>query len=108
MKDCEIQNRLKDFRVKQGLSQEDLADELGISRQSIIALEQGKYLPSLPLVVSMCQFFNSAFEDIFEFEREVEEEINKVLEDDHKVKIIRPRFDLAHRSPNWWVKRSQK
>ena len=100
MKDCEIQNRLKDFRVKQGLSQEDLADELGISRQSIIALEQGKYLPSLPLVVSMCQFFNSAFEDIFEFEREVEEEINKVLEDDHKVKIINsPAIRLSSSEP---------
>jgi HSP20 family protein len=88
MKDCEIQNKLRDHRTQKGLSQENLADALGISRQSVIALEQGKYMPSLPLVVSMCQFFNSAFEDIFEFEREVGEEISKVLEDDHQVKII--------------------
>lgn len=97
MKDCEIQNRLKDYRVKQGLSQEDLADALGISRQSVIALEQGKYMPSLPLVVGMCRFFNSAFEDIFEFEREIEEEINNAFDDTHQVKIINRPSDSAGR-----------
>jgi len=81
--DLTIQNRLRDFRRRHELSQEDLADALGISRQSINALEQGRSMPSLPLAVSMCQFFNSAFEDIFEFEREMEEIINE-----HPIKII--------------------
>lgn len=85
--DCNIQNRLKEFRKKNGLSQEDLADALGISRQSVIALEQGKSMPSLPLVVHMCQFFNSAFEDIFEFERQIDEEINRMIDDNSNIKI---------------------
>ena len=68
-----IKNRLRDLRQKQHLSQEELGEKLGISRQSIIALEQGKYMPSLPLAVSMCNFFQSAFEELFEFEHEINE-----------------------------------
>jgi len=83
-----IENKLKDLRKKHNLSQEELAEELGISRQSIIALEQGKYLPSLPLVVSMCKFFHSPFEEIFEFQREIEEEINQVFNQDGGKNII--------------------
>ena len=79
MDEREISNRLRDFRKKNSLSQEELADKLGISRQSIIALEQGKSMPSLPLAVSMCQFFNAAFEEIFQFQNEVEEEISQVF-----------------------------
>lgn len=76
-----IKNKLRDLRRKYDLSQEELANQLGISRQSVIALEQGKYMPSLPLVVSMCNLFNSAFEDIFEFEREVNNIINQHFND---------------------------
>ncbi|MCX6809007.1 MAG: Hsp20 family protein [Candidatus Berkelbacteria bacterium] len=72
-KDITIENRLRDFRKKQSLSQEELADKLGISRQSVISLEQGKSMPSLPLAVSLCQFFDTAFEDMFEFEREIQQ-----------------------------------
>jgi len=73
-----IEIRLKEFRKRNNLSQEELADELGISRQSIITLEQGKSMPSLPLAVSLCRFFNAQFEDIFEFENELENEIAAV------------------------------
>lgn len=76
-----IENRLKDFRKKHNLSQEELAEKLGITRQSIIALEQGKSLPSLPLAVSMCQFFHSAFEDLFAFSREIEQEVDKIFDE---------------------------
>ena len=75
-KEITIKNKLRDLRKKHDLSQEELADKLGISRQSIIALEHGKYMPSLPLAVSMCNLFDSAFEDVFEFEHQ----INKVFE----------------------------
>jgi len=75
-KEIAIKNKLRDLRKKHDLSQEELADKLGISRQSVIALEHGKYMPSLPLAVSMCNLFDSAFEDVFEFEHQ----INKVLE----------------------------
>lgn len=99
MKDQEIniQNRLREFRKEQGLSQEDLADALGISRQSIIALEQGKYMPSLPLAVNLCQFFNTAFEEIFEFERQISEEMDKIFDNDKKIKIInRPQNEAGN------------
>ena len=77
--DLLIENRIKEFRKKQHLSQEELADHLGVSRQSIIALEQGRTMPSLPLAVSMCQFFNSAFEEMFDFENEVEESMSQIF-----------------------------
>lgn len=88
-KDFTIENRLKEFRKRNNLSQEELADELGISRQSVIALEQGRYMPSLPLAVNLCQFFNAAFEEIFEFEREMEQEIHEAFaETPIKINII--------------------
>jgi len=68
-----IENRLRELRKQRNLSQEELADALGISRQSVIALEQGRFMPSLPLAVTICQFFNSAFEDMFEFENSIRE-----------------------------------
>jgi len=71
-----IKSKLRDLRVQHHLSQEELGEKLGISRQSVIALEQGKSMPSLPLVVHMCNFFNSAFEEMFEFEREINEMFN--------------------------------
>ncbi len=76
-----IENKLKELRKEHKLSQEELAEELGISRQSVIALEQGRYLPSLPLVVSLCKFFHSSFEDIFEFEKEMEEALDKMVDE---------------------------
>ncbi|MCL5411012.1 MAG: Hsp20 family protein [Patescibacteria group bacterium] len=97
-----IENRLKDLRKKHNLSQEELAEELGISRQSVIALEQGRYLPSLPLVINMCKFFHSPFEEIFEFQREIEEEIDNILnEDNQKININIANLDAEadHPSP---------
>jgi len=85
-----ITNNLKDLRKKHELSQEELADRLGISRQSIIALEHGKYMPSLPLAVSLCNVFNSAFEDIFEFEKEIDRMIDQHFNDEVKNHLIHP------------------
>ena len=78
--DFSIENNLKNFRKRHNLSQEQLAKELGISRQSIISLEQGRSMPSLPLVVSLCRFFNSSFEEIFNFEDEFNNEVNQIIE----------------------------
>ena len=91
-----IENRIKEFRKKQHLSQEELAEHLGVSRQSIIALEQGRTMPSLPLAVSMCQFFNSAFEEMFDFEREIEESINDTFNNSGiKIKVINSRENVS-------------
>lgn len=80
-----IENHLRELRRRHDLSQEELAEALGISRQSVIAFEQGKFLPSLPIVVSLCKFFNTAFEDLFAVEREIfdEEPKNQI-----EVKVI--------------------
>jgi HSP20 family protein len=75
----QIESHIREIRRERKLSQEDLADALGISRQSIISLEQGRSMPSLPLAVSMCKFFNTAFEEIFEFEKEIEAEFGNVF-----------------------------
>lgn len=84
----EITNRLREFRKRNNLSQEDLADKLGISRQSVIALEQGKHMPSLPLAINVCRFFDLAFEDVFEMHEEISREIDKAFEDKSNIKII--------------------
>ncbi|MFA7254145.1 MAG: Hsp20 family protein [Patescibacteria group bacterium] len=84
-----IESNIRDFRKKHHLSQEELADKLNISRQSVIALEQGKTLPSLPLVVSMCQFFDTDFEELFDFHRQVEREIDKAFDNNFdNIKVI--------------------
>jgi putative transcriptional regulator len=65
--DVEIQvnNRLKVLRAERNWSQAKLAEELNVSRQTINAIETGKYDPSLPLAFKMAKLFNSTIEDIF-------------------------------------------
>lgn len=64
----EIHVKLREIRKEKQLSQEELADVLGISRQSIIALEQGESFPSLPLMLEIINFFNMPFEAIIDCE----------------------------------------
>jgi putative transcriptional regulator len=61
-----VKNRLKELRTARGWSQGDLADALGVSRQSINALETGKFDPSLPLAFRIARLFNKRIEDIFD------------------------------------------
>jgi len=60
-----MKNLVRELRTAGGLSQADLGDALGVSRQTIIAIERGRYLPSLPLALGMARFFSMAIEDIF-------------------------------------------
>lgn len=92
--DLSIENHLKDLRKQHRLSQEALAEKLGISRQSIISLESGRSMPSLPLAVSMCKFFNSAFEDLFDFSREIGEEMDRIFDNDNENKSDNIRIDI--------------
>lgn len=57
---------LKNLRQEQELSQDELARSLGISRQSIISLEQGEYMPSFPLLLGMIEFFNCDLDQLVE------------------------------------------
>lgn len=60
-----MENKLKVFRAMQDLTQEELAKELGVTRQTIIAIEKDKYDPSLILAFKIAKFFKSPIEDIF-------------------------------------------
>ena len=59
-------NTLKVLRAARDWSQADLADRLGVSRQTVNALETGKYDPSLPLAFKIAHLFEMSIEDIFE------------------------------------------
>ena len=58
-------NRLKELRAERSWSQSELGDRLGISRQSVIAIENGRYDPSLPLAFKIAELFELAIEDVF-------------------------------------------
>jgi putative transcriptional regulator len=60
-----MENKLKVFRAMHDLTQEDLAKGLGVTRQTIIAIEKNKYDPSLNLAFKMAKFFEVTIEDIF-------------------------------------------
>lgn len=60
-----MQNALPDLRRERGWSQQRLADKLGVSRQTIISIERGRFDPSLPLAFRIARVFERAIEDIF-------------------------------------------
>jgi putative transcriptional regulator len=61
-----VKNRLKVLRAERDWSQQDLGEHLGISRQSVNAIEKGRYDPSLPLAFKIAALFDMAIEEIFE------------------------------------------
>ena len=65
-----MKNRLKVLRAERDWSQEDLAKELGVSRQTINAIETEKYDPSLPLALKMGRLFDLSVERLFSLEDE--------------------------------------
>lgn len=64
----EIKNRLKVFRAKKDITQKELAVELEVSRQTVNAIETGKYSPSLELALKIASFFGTDVEEIFYLE----------------------------------------
>lgn len=56
---------MKDARAKAGLSQQELADKLGISRQTINAIEKGDYNPTIRLCIGICRVLNRTLNDLF-------------------------------------------
>ena len=61
-----MKNRLRELRGEQGWSQQALADRLDVSRQTVNALETGKYDPSLPLAFRIARLFDQPIEAIFD------------------------------------------
>ena len=60
-----IINGVRERRLERGLTQEQLAALAGVSRQSIIAIERGRYVPSLPLALRLAEIFGCATDDLF-------------------------------------------
>lgn len=63
-----MKNNLKKLRESKGLSQEKLGDNLGVSRQTINSIENGKFDPSLTLAIKLTKFFDKPIDSIFELE----------------------------------------
>ncbi len=66
-----LSNKVRRLRFDNGeLTQEQLADRVGVTRQTIIAIEAGKYAPSLPLAFKLARTFGVSIEQVFEYEDE--------------------------------------
>ncbi|NIP23769.1 MAG: helix-turn-helix domain-containing protein [Phycisphaerae bacterium] len=67
----ELTNRIRRLRFDNGeMTQQQLADRVGVTRQTIIAIEAGKYAPSLPLAFKIARAFGKPIENIFKYEDE--------------------------------------
>jgi putative transcriptional regulator len=60
-----VANNVKDYRKNTGITQEELAGAVGVSRQTIISIERGRYIPSLPLALRIAGFFGCSTDDMF-------------------------------------------
>jgi putative transcriptional regulator len=69
-----MKTRIKEFRVKHGLTQEELANRVNVRRETIVFLEKGKYIPSLLLAYNIAKVLGTSIEHLFIFEEEKEEE----------------------------------
>jgi putative transcriptional regulator len=67
-----IKNRIRELRTERGLSQVEVASALGVSRQTIISIEGGRYSPSLPLAFQIARFFDSTVDEMFDAARELQ------------------------------------
>ena len=65
-----MRNHVRARRTHAELSQSDLAAQMGVSRQTINSLENGRYLPSLPLAMNLARFFGTTVEELFELDQE--------------------------------------
>jgi putative transcriptional regulator len=65
-----VTNSLRERRVQAGLTQAELAAALGVSRQTVISIENGRYLPSLPLAFRIARLFEVPLEHLFELTEE--------------------------------------
>lgn len=70
--DRKIRNRIVVLRAERGLSQREVADQLGVSRQTIISLEKNRYNPSLKLAFDIALLFDVDLHDVFQYKIEEE------------------------------------
>lgn len=65
-----MKNRIKVERAGKDVTQQQLADAVGVSRQTVVAIEKGKFLPSTPLAIKIARFFEKPVESIFILEED--------------------------------------
>ncbi|MCM3767654.1 helix-turn-helix transcriptional regulator [Neobacillus niacini] len=64
-----MEHRIRELRASFGLTQEQLSEQIGVSRQTIISIENGRYNPSLELAFKIAKVFRCKIEDVFIFEK---------------------------------------
>jgi putative transcriptional regulator len=64
---AQMKNNIKVLRAEKGMTQEELAEKVNVTRQTIIAIEKNKYVPSLELAYKISLFFNKKIEEIFQY-----------------------------------------
>ncbi len=64
-----MEHRIKELRTSFGYTQEQLSEKLGVSRQTVISIENGRYKPSLELAYKIAQLFHMRIEEVFIFEK---------------------------------------
>ncbi len=65
-----MKNRIEQIRKEKGIKQEDFAKYMGVSRQTISSLENGRYNPSITLAYKIAKYFDMTIEEVFIFEEE--------------------------------------
>ena len=68
-----MKNKIEEIRKERGLRQEELAEIMKVSRQTISSLENGRYNPSITLAFKIAKYFEMQIEDVFMYEEEVEQ-----------------------------------
>ena len=66
----QLETKIREYRAKLGISQEELAERVGVRRETIVHLENGRYNPSLRLAVEIAEVFGVTVEEIFRFRKE--------------------------------------
>jgi len=65
-----VKNRIEEIRKEKGIRQEEFAKSMGVSRQTISSLENGRYNPSIMLAYKIAKYFEMTIEEVFVFEEE--------------------------------------
>jgi putative transcriptional regulator len=64
-----VRNQVRELRTQRGLAQGQLAEAMGVSRQTINSIENDRYTPSLPLAIALARFFGRPVEEVFDADR---------------------------------------
>ncbi len=70
----ELKTKIKEYRAKYGMKQGELAERVGVRRETIIRLEKGQYNPSLKLAIDIAKVFELSIEELFEFSKDEEKD----------------------------------